>query len=296
MDNNLDDIIIEWLAAGAEEVFILPLLIIYFLLLVIIRSMFGPAVYWVCCGCGLYLTNTLVWSVFYNQVERQARTNRGALLAISSILIAWIIYFVFLELDVMSSNIPCIIIGLVNKVPTLDDLIWFFVFNDVILKFIADLTMIGVFLMPSNMIIYQKRRVYCYVLNVTFLLYRLLAPLQQWLMYLLYSKGDGTDSIPIKVLKIVFLAGAYIQTYMVLSRDLSLSSFKVACVKLMQSSRYGKTPSEDQIKVSGGNCSICQDTYHDPAMLHCKHIFCGDCVAKWLEKNTTCPMCRAKVY
>ena len=126
MDNNLDDIIIEWLA---EEVFILPLLIIYFLLLVIIRSMFGPAVYWVCCGCGLYLTNTLVWSVFYNQVERQARTNRGALLAISSILIAWIIYFVFLELDVMSSNIPCIIIGLVNKVPTLDDLICNLVFR-----------------------------------------------------------------------------------------------------------------------------------------------------------------------
>ena len=60
MDNNLDDIIIEWLAEGAEEVFILPLLIIYFLLLVIIRSMFGPAVYWVCCGCGLYLTNTRV--------------------------------------------------------------------------------------------------------------------------------------------------------------------------------------------------------------------------------------------
>ena len=238
-----------------------------------------------------------MWSVFYNQVEREARTNCGALLAISSILIAWMIYFVFLELDVMSSNIPFTIIGLVNKVPTLDDLIWFFVVNDVILKFIADLAMIGVFLMPSNMIIYQKRRVYCYVLNVMFLLYRLLAPLQSWLMYLLYSKGDGTDSIPIKVLKIVFLAGAYIQTYMVLSRDLSLSikSLRVACVKLMQSARYGKTPSKDQIEVSGGNCSICQDTYNDPVMLHCRHIFCGDCVAKWLEKNTTCPMCRAKV-
>ena len=57
-------------------------------------------------------------------------------------------------------------------------------------------------------------------------------------------------------------------------------------------SRYGKTPSEDQIKASGGYCPICQDTYHDPVMLHCKHIFCEECVATWFDRDTTCPMCR----
>ena len=30
-------------------------------------------------------------------------------------------------------------------------------------------------------------------------------------------------------------------------------------------------------------------------MLHCKHIFCEDCVATWFDRDTTCPMCRAKV-
>ena len=27
-------------------------------------------------------------------------------------------------------------------------------------------------------------------------------------------------------------------------------------------------------------------------MLHCKHIFCEECVATWFDRDTTCPMCR----
>jgi hypothetical protein len=31
-------------------------------------------------------------------------------------------------------------------------------------------------------------------------------------------------------------------------------------------------------------------------MLQCKHIFCEDCVSTWFDRDTTCPMCRAKVF
>ena len=58
---------------------------------------------------------------------------------------------------------------------------------------------------------------------------------------------------------------------------------------------YGKTPSDDEMKKAGGYCPICQDNYQEPTMLHCKHIFCEDCVATWFDRDTTCPMCRAIV-
>ena len=38
-----------------------------------------------------------------------------------------------------------------------------------------------------------------------------------------------------------------------------------------------------------------QDVYQEPTMLHCKHIFCEECVATWFDRDTTCPMCRAQV-
>ena len=38
-----------------------------------------------------------------------------------------------------------------------------------------------------------------------------------------------------------------------------------------------------------------QDSYQEPTMLQCKHIFCEECVSTWFDRDTTCPMCRAKV-
>lgn len=121
-------------------------------------------------------------------------------------------------------------------------------------------------------------------------LHRQLAPLQPWLMYLLNSKGDGASSIPDKVLG-VFLTAAY----MVVKGKIFVKAVKLwrdAFYKLLQSTRYGKTPSDDQMKASGGFCPICQDSYQEPTMLHCKHIFCEECVATWFDRDTTCPMCR----
>ena len=41
---------------------------------------------------------------------------------------------------------------------------------------------------------------------------------------------------------------------------------------------------------------VLQDSYQEPTMLQCKHIFCEDCVSTWFDRDTTCPMCRAKVF
>jgi len=261
-----------------------------FLLIILVKSVFEHGTGIIVC-CGLVLTFLHANSVLKQQVARQGRRNLGALIAISVNLIACIlfIYFVFLDENLCLSAffVPP------EKVPTFYDLLWIVGVNDFILKFIAVLAKIIVTVLPAKIMPYQKRGKYYLFFEVTSQLHRQLAPLQPWLMYLLHSKGEGAGSIPNKVLG-VFLTAAY----MVVKGKIFMKAIKLwraAFYKLLQSTRYGKTPSEDQMKASGGFCPICQDCYQEPTMLHCKHIFCEECVATWFDRDTTCPMCRAKV-
>ena len=59
--------------------------------------------------------------------------------------------------------------------------------------------------------------------------------------------------------------------------------------------RYGKSPSHEELKATGGTCPICHDSLSEPTKLHCKHIFCEECVSTWFDREKTCPMCRAQV-
>ena len=72
----------------------------------------------------------------------------------------------------------------------------------------------------------------------------------------------------------------------------------------------GKEPSLKDINKYDGTCPICrvgsennnemllcflQTFFLDPRKLTCKHVFCNQCLARWLEVEATCPMCRAEV-
>ena len=43
-------------------------------------------------------------------------------------------------------------------------------------------------------------------------------------------------------------------------------------------------------------CSICMENKCNNIKLECKHVFCEDCIKKWLiEKSNTCPNCRTEI-
>merc|ERR1719391_1035790 len=262
-----------------------------FLLIILVKSVFEHGKGIIVC-VGLVLTFLHANSVLRQQVARQARRNLGALLAISVNMVACcaFIYFVFLDDQLVLS--PFFIPP--AAVTTFYDLVWIVGVNDFVLKFLAVLAKVVVTLLPASILPYQKRGKHYLFLEVTSQLHRQLVPLQPWLMYLLAASDEqGPASIPNKVLG-VFLTAAYMVVKgRIFMRALKL--WRAAFYKLLQSTRYGKTPNPDQMKASGGFCPICQDAYQEPTMLHCKHIFCEECVATWFDRDTTCPMCRAKV-
>jgi hypothetical protein len=44
------------------------------------------------------------------------------------------------------------------------------------------------------------------------------------------------------------------------------------------------------------SCTICMDSYENPLLLPCNHIFCTPCIIRWMQHNhNTCPTCRATV-
>ncbi|KAK7247069.1 hypothetical protein RIF29_41945 [Crotalaria pallida] len=52
---------------------------------------------------------------------------------------------------------------------------------------------------------------------------------------------------------------------------------------------------KDNMEMMMERCSICLEEFNGGAevsSLPCKHVYHGECITKWLERNHTCPLCR----
>jgi len=47
--------------------------------------------------------------------------------------------------------------------------------------------------------------------------------------------------------------------------------------------------------LSDKNCSICYDTFKNPILLPCTHVYCGACLLVWMRNGNNCPECRAPI-
>jgi len=226
-------------------------------------------------------------SVVCREVSRNGRRALWPLLIVMVNLTACIglIYFVFEDekLYLCALFIPN------GKITSLSELLWIVGVNNFVLKFVSVIVKILVILLPASVILHRKRGNYFLFIELTSQLHRTLVPIPVWLFYLL----DHNDRIPAKVLGVILTAA-----YMVFKGKSILKTalaWKTAASKLMQSTRYGLSPSHDELKATGGTCPICHDNLSDPTKLHCKHIFCEECVTIWFDREKTCPMCRAQV-
>ena len=76
--------------------------------------------------------------------------------------------------------------------------------------------------------------------------------------------------------------------------------YAYVCIMQQNCGPLGSTMADDVLKKLGEglNCSICLDTYTDPKLLQCFHVYCRQCLVPLVDRDQqgklglTCPICR----
>jgi hypothetical protein len=63
----------------------------------------------------------------------------------------------------------------------------------------------------------------------------------------------------------------------------------------MSNTRYYEYENEESID-NNLKCAICNEPFLDPVETQCHHLFCCECLNKWIENDkSTCPTCRKTI-
>ncbi|CAL9056840.1 uncharacterized protein LOC135615735 isoform X1 [Musa acuminata AAA Group] len=133
---------------------------------------------------------------------------------------------------------------------------------------------------------YRKQGQMLTLVEYFLLLYRALLPTPVWYRFFLNKEYGSLFSS--------LTTGLYL-TFKLTSVVEKVQSFFSALKALSRKVHYGSYATTEQVIAAGDLCAICQEKMHAPILLHCKHIFCEDCVSEWFERERTCPLCRALV-
>ena len=129
----------------------------------------------------------------------------------------------------------------------------------------------------------KKKRVVNLIENF-FYFYRSLLPSTVWTLY--FSSGYGAE---VFVTAYLFLKGS--------SLGVQFKSIYELVIALFQGKlEHGRYATPEETSASGNECYICFDSHRAPIMLtECEHVFCQHCIEEWLDRESTCPVCRQSV-
>ncbi|KAI3788499.1 hypothetical protein L2E82_01267 [Cichorium intybus] len=134
---------------------------------------------------------------------------------------------------------------------------------------------------------YRKQGEVLTLVEYLLVVYRAMLPSPVWYRFFLNKEYGRIFSLLVTGLYLTFKLTFFVQKVQYL-----FSAVKVLSHKAIH---YGTYATNEQVNAGGDVCAICQEKMHAPLMLRCKHIFCEECVSEWLERERTCPLCRAVV-
>lgn len=119
--------------------------------------------------------------------------------------------------------------------------------------------------------------------------YRAVLPIPAWHAYLLQSTPNG---LLCRLLAISYLC---VKAHGLFRRGQLL--MLATRIVMRTGAAYGRYLRKGEVGMGADApcCPICQDPCTLPIRLDCTHVFCEECLAEWLEREPTCPMCRCCV-
>ncbi|XP_043523537.1 RING finger and transmembrane domain-containing protein 2 isoform X2 [Frieseomelitta varia] len=217
-------------------------------------------------------------NVVKREIAKQNNKNWLSLLVIMCYIIGCII-FIHFEYNIR-------IFSPYSQSLTIWELLWTVLITDFVLKLITIIFKVFLTCLPSKLLPLRKRGKCFVMVETASQLYRCIVPIQPWFYYL-FECYQGSEKI----------FGVFLSLLYTVSKGTDLLSrmklFKTAIWKLFQNVNLGISPTKEQLVTSGGICAICHDQYSMPVRLQCKHIFCETCVLTWLNREYSCPLCRA---
>lgn len=247
---------------------------------------------------GLFATFIHANNTVKHQVSRQGKRELGPLAVIALNIITCMLFVYFLRGNNELKHSLFLFPPSMSIPISLTSLMWTIVVMDYILK--LGIVLIKAIITAGSPRLFQlsSRGKYFVFIEISSQIYRAIATVPLWIQYLLNNHSIHSDEsstmVVFRTLVGVFLCALYLFCK-IYSGVAILQKWGTAFTKLFQSCNYGIKPTDEQLKICGPICPICHEEYRKPSFLQCKHIFCEECLAMWLDRERTCPMCRSTV-
>jgi len=132
--------------------------------------------------------------------------------------------------------------------------------------------------------LYMRKKRFCLVIDAAGTIWRSILPVPLWLNFFL--QGPGSDVFPV----------AYLCFKMMSASWQAKALFELVGSVLVGKLEYGHyATAEELANMGNSDCSVCFEKHYRPVSLACRHVFCEHCIYEWLDRERTCPVCRAEV-